>query len=139
MANPTNIDIGTFNFNTLIGSGTCSMTFVPNLDGNNLPIEGINTLDISNNPNNTDATRILDLFSGEKNPIPQITVYSIYLSKPTNVTFTVFNTEFVSLNWKIHSGNIYTAANLLVSRFAIDIYYNIYHMHYIYHIWDIYK
>ena len=43
------------------------------------------------NPNNTDATRILDLFSGEKNPIPQITVYSIYLSKPTNVTFTVFN------------------------------------------------
>ena len=126
LANPTNIDIGTFNFNTLIGSGTSSMTFVPNLDGNNRPIEGINVLDISNNPNNTDATRILDLFSGEKNPIPQITVYSIYLSKPTNVTFTVFNTEFVSLNWKIHNGNIYTAANPLLSRFAIDIYYNIY-------------
>ena len=126
LANPTNINIGTFNFTLLKGGGISTMSLVPNLDSNGIPVEGINDLTIGMDSNNTDATRILELFSGEQTPIPIIKVYSIYLPKPDNVTFTVFNKTFITLNWNVNNGNIYPFANPRNSRFAISVYYNVY-------------
>ena len=124
--NPTNINIGTFNFTLLTGGGVSNMTLAPNLNGNNIPVQGINNLDIEINETATDATRILELFSGEKTPIPTITVNSIYLAKPSNLTFVVFNKTFILINWNVNNANIYEFANPRESRYAISVYYNIY-------------
>lgn len=126
LPNPTNINIGTFNFSLLKGGGISTATLIPNLDSNNIPIQGINNLDIEVDTNNTDATRILELFSGERTPIPTITVNSIYLSKPENVTFVVFNRTYILLNWNVNNSSIYTFANPRESRYTISVYYNIY-------------
>ena len=126
LPNPTNINIGTFNFSLLKGGGISTATLIPNLDSNNIPIQGINNLDIEVDTNNTDATRILELFSGERTPIPTITVNSIYLSKPENVTFIVFNRTYILLNWNVNNSSIYTFANPRESRYTISVYYNIY-------------
>ena len=126
LSNPTNINIGTFNFSLLKGGGISNVTLIPNLDSNNIPIQGINNLDIEVDTNNTDATRILELFSGERTPIPTITVNSIYLSKPENVTFVVFNRTYILLNWNVNNSSIYTFANPRESRYTISVYYNIY-------------
>ena len=124
--NPTNINIGTFYFTLLQGGGTSSMSLVPNINGNNIPVQGINNLDIEIDENATDANRILELFSGEKRPIPTITVNSIYLDKPENVRFEVFNKTFILLNWNVNNSNIYEFANPRESRYTISVYYNIY-------------
>lgn len=126
LANPTNINIGTFNFTLLKGGGISTMSLVPNLDSNGIPVEGINDLTIGMDSNNTDATRISELFSGEQTPIPIIKVYSIYLPKPDNLTFTVFNKTFITLNWNVNNGTIYPFANPRNSRFTISVYYNVY-------------
>lgn len=126
LSNPTDISLGTFNFTQLIGDGTSTMSLVTALDSNNIPVQGINTLDIDLDADNTDATRVLELFSGEKTPIPQIIVNSIYLSKPTNISFTVFNKNFISITWSLNGGTIYPFANPRESRFPISVYYNIY-------------
>ena len=126
LSNPTDISLGTFNFTRLIGDGTSVMSLIPALDSNNIPIQSINTLDIDLDTANTDATRVLELFSGEKAPIPQIIVNSIYLSKPTNVKFTVSNKNFITITWELNGGTIYPFANPRKGRFTIDVYYNIY-------------
>ena len=126
LPNPTNIDVGTFNFTLLVGNGTSTMSLVPNVDINNIPISGINDLTIGNDAGNTDADRILELFSGES-PIPTIQVYPIYLSKPENLEFVVFNKTYVLLTWNVtNNANIYPFANPRESRYPIDVYYNIY-------------
>ena len=126
LPNPTNIDIGTFNFTLLVGDGTSTMSLVPNEDINHIPISGINDLTIGNDEGNTDADRVLELFSGES-PIPTIQVYSIYLSKPENLEFVVFNKTYVLLTWNVtNNANIYHFANPRESRYPIDVYYNIY-------------
>ena len=126
LPNPTNIDVGTFNFTLLVGNGTNTMSLVPNVDINNIPISGINDLTIGNDAGNTDAERILELFSGEL-PIPTIQVYPIYLSKPENLEFVVFNKSYVLLTWNVtNNANIYPFANPRESRYPIDVYYNIY-------------
>lgn len=126
LPNPTNINIGTFNFTILRGGGISIASLVPNLDSNDIPIQGINNLDIEIDANTTDATRILELFSGELRPIPTITVYSIYLSKPENVDFVVFNRTYILLNWNVNNSSIYSFANPRESRYTISVYYNIY-------------
>lgn len=126
LPNPTNINIGTFNFTILRGGGISIASLVPNLDSNDIPIQGINNLDIEIDANTTDATRILELFSGELRPIPTITVYSIYLSKPENVDFVVFNKTYILLNWNVNNSSIYSFANPRESRYTISVYYNIY-------------
>lgn len=128
LPNPTNINIGTFNFSLLKGGGISTATLTPNLDNNNnnIPIQGINTLDIEIDTTKTDASRILELFSGERRPIPTITVNSIYLSKPENITFVVFNRTYILLNWNVNNSSIYSFANPRESRYTISVYYNIY-------------
>jgi len=127
LPNPTNINIGTFNFTLLVGDGTSTMSLVPNVDINSIPISGINDLTIGNDAGNTDAERILELFSGEFAPIPTIQVYSIYLSKPENLEFVVFNKTYVLLTWNVtNNANIYPFANPRESRYPIDVSYNIY-------------
>ena len=126
LPNPTNINIGTFNFSLLKGGGISTATLTPNLDSNNIPIQGINTLDIEVDTTKTDASRILELFSGERRPIPTITVNSIYLSKPENITFVVFNRTYILLNWNVNNSSIYSFANPRESRYTISVYYNIY-------------
>jgi len=126
LPNPTNIDVGTFNFTQLVGDGTSIMSLVPALDPSSIPVQGVNILNIDLDVNNTDANRVLELFSGEKTPIPEIVINSIYLSKPTNVTFNVFNKNFVSITWKLNGGTIYPFADPRNSRFPISVYYNIY-------------
>lgn len=128
LPNPTNINIGTFNFSLLKGGGISTVTLTPNLDNNNnnIPIQGINTLDIEIDTTKTDASRILELFSGERRPIPTITVNSIYLSKPENITFVVFNRTYILLNWNVNNSSIYSFANPRESRYTISVYYNIY-------------
>lgn len=126
LSNPTDISLGTFNFTQLIGDGTSIMSLVPALDENNIPVQGINKLDFDIDTTTTDATRVLELFSGEKTPIPQILVYSIYLSKPLNLTFNVFNKNLISLMWNLNNNSIYPFANPRESRFTISVYYNIY-------------
>ena len=102
------------------------MSLVPALDENNIPVQGINKLDFDIDTTTTNATRVLELFSGEKTPIPQILVYSIYLSKPLNLTFNVFNKNLISLTWNLNNNSIYPFANPRESRFTISVYYNIY-------------
>ena len=126
LPNPTNINIGTFNFSLLKGGQLSTATLIPNLDSNNIPIQGINTLDIEVDTTKTDASRILELFSGERRPIPTITVNSIYLSKPENITFVVFNRTYILLNWNVNNSSIYSFANPRESRYTISVYYNIY-------------
>lgn len=126
LPNPTNINIGTFNFSLLKGGQLSTATLIPNLDSNNIPIQGINTLDIEIDTTKTDASRILELFSGERRPIPTITVNSIYLSKPENITFVVFNRTYILLNWNVNNSSIYSFANPRESRYTISVYYNIY-------------
>ena len=127
LPNPTNIDVGKFNFTLLVGDGTSTMSLVPNVDINSIPISGINDLTIGNDAGNTDAERILELFSGEFAPIPTIQVYSIYLSKPENLEFVVFNKTYVLLTWNVtNNANIYPFANPRESRYPIDVSYNIY-------------
>jgi len=126
LPNPTNINIGTFNFTILRGGGISIASLVPNLDSNGIPIQGINNLDIEIDANTTDATRILELFSGERRPIPTITVYSIYLSKPENVDFVVFNKTHILITWNVNNSSIYSFANPRESRYTITVYYNIY-------------
>jgi hypothetical protein len=126
LPNPTNINIGSFNFTILRGGGISIASLVPNLDSNGIPIQGINNLDIEIDANTTDATRILELFSGERRPIPTITVYSIYLSKPENVDFVVFNKTHILITWNVNNSPIYSFANPRESRYTISVYYNIY-------------
>jgi hypothetical protein len=126
LPNPTNIITGTFNFSLLVGNGFSTMSFVPNKDSNDIPINGINDIIIGNDAANTDASRINELFSAGA-PIPTIQVYSIYLSKPENIEFVVFNKTYVLLTWKLtNNSNIYPFANPRESRYPIDVYYNVY-------------
>ena len=55
-----------------------------------------------------------------------ITVNSIYLSKPENITFVVFNRTYILLNWNVNNSSIYSFANPRESRYTISVYYNIY-------------
>lgn len=126
LANPTNIDVGTFTFNQLVGNESITMNLAPNYDNNNIPIQAINTISFRVDEQSTTSTRIIELFSGEIQPLPQLIVNSIYLSKPENVSFVVTNKTDVTITWYLNGGTIYQFANPRETRFPISVYYNIY-------------
>jgi hypothetical protein len=126
LQNPTNISVGTFTFSELNSTSVSIMNITPNVDVNNIPIQAINVVDISLNNAGTDAIRISNLFSGEKTPLPSIIVNSIYLTKPDNLLFTVFNKNHIRISWKLNNGSIYRFANPRETRFTTAVYYNIY-------------
>jgi hypothetical protein len=126
LPNPDNLSIGVVNFSELNNKNNSILSLEPYTGDDGLPIQAINFVDVSLNNITTDATRIIDLFSGETTPLPQITINSVYLSKPNNVVFTVFNKNYVKLTWKLNNRNIYQFANPRESRFVTEVHYNIY-------------
>jgi hypothetical protein len=126
LPNPENLSIGTVNFSELNNNGSSILSLVPDTGDDGVPIQAINIVDVVLNNVTTDAARIIDLFSGETTPLPQITINSVYLSKPNNIVFTVFNKNYVKLTWKLNNRDTYQFSNPRESRFVTEVYYNIY-------------